>query len=512
MKPIRRAQPAPPEAVRSAAVPEAAPVPEVLPAVSRLFNELAARDISYCLWKGRGELEDSLRGEEDFDLLIHRRDAPAFTRALAECGFEPVLDPTKTPHPSMVQYIGMDPDTHRFVQIDAYHRVITGTKFVKAWHFPLENALLASRRHDRNIRLPDADAELVVMVLRKIIKSGSLMDRLALPEHYTPPAIRRDLERVLRDADEARAADLVREHLPAVDPSLWADCLEALRTGATPWRRFVLRTRLLRQLRSYRCVGSITTWWHRLRVVARRIARGRGARRGTKRMTTGGAVVALVGPEATGKSTLVRELGGWLGKTFRVRTAHLGKPPSSWLTAIPNLALPLMRRAFRRHRTDRLPDAHDGEPVRPSPLFAARCLMVAFDRYVTARTLHAQAGRGDLVLCDRYPSPQVGAMDSARLRLDGARGWRAWAARLEQELYRKIPPPDLVLELSAPPDVAVRRNRERDKPTKESDEQVLRRHAAGQVPTFPAVTLPLQTDDSLDRTLARAKGAVWREL
>ena len=53
--------------------------------------------------------------------------------------------------------------------------------------------------------------------------------------------------------------------------------------------------------------------------------------------------------------------------------------------------------------------------------------------------------------------------------------WRL-LARVEQDYYRRIPRPDVVIRLDVPVDVAQRRNRDRVKPDKESDAYLVERH------------------------------------
>jgi thymidylate kinase len=140
--------------------------------------------------------------------------------------------------------------------------------------------------------------------------------------------------------------------------------------------------------------------------------------------------------------------------------------------------------------------------------------MIAWDRRSLARRVHRLAANGAVVLCDRYPSPQVGAMDSARLSPDAARGaLRRRAAAWEQALYRQIPRPTLVVQLSVPVDVAVRRNRDRVKDGKESDDYVIHRHTHQEVPCFPGVpTVQLDTGEDRAVVIRRLREAVWRHL
>ena len=240
--------------------------------------------------------------------------------------------------------------------------------------------------------------------------------------------------------------------------------------------------------------------------------------RESKQFVSGGIVIAFVGPEATGKSTLVNETAALLGESFAVTTAHLGMPPSTWLTFLPNLTMPLLRKVAPQHRTSRVEtDAGEQEAGRTSLLYALRSVLVAWDRRALAVKLRRKAANGVIVVCDRYPSAIVGAMDSARLRVVSDKGWRgkllSGLARLENRLYRQIPPPDVVIRLTVPVEVALERNRERQKKGKEGDAYVLRRHTTGAAPVFPmATTIELNSDQPQSQTTRRVREIVWSTL
>src|SRR5262249_13983813 len=158
---------------------------------------------------------------------------------------------------------------------------------------------------------------------------------------------------------------------------------------------------------------------------------------------------------ASGKSTLVAETTEWLAQAFRVSSAHLGKPPSAWLTLLPNLAQWLARLAAPRLGASLREAGREGQgPHRPGLLFQLPAVLLAWDRRSLAVRRSRKAAQGWLVVCDRYPSAVVGAADSARLagHQGGAeQGWlRACLARLESRLYRGVPPPDVVIRLTAP--------------------------------------------------------------
>lgn len=184
-----------------------------------------------------------------------------------------------------------------------------------------------------------------------------------------------------------------------------------------------------------------------------------------------GAVIAFVGSEASGKSTLLADTERWLGRQFEVHRVHAGKPPPTLLTAVPSLLLPALRAALPRQRSmrvdlrrsERLDANRDGNDL--PVLFAVRSVLLAHDRRALLRGASARAAAGAVVLSDRYPSAGVGAPDSRQLPngLPHRFAAQAWLARLESRLYDHIPPPDLVFHLTAPLDVVLERNRTRGK-------------------------------------------------
>lgn len=483
-----------------------------LPAIEALLDALNAGGIRYCHWKSNFRLEFALCGEDDLDILVDRRDASAFQAVLASCDFRRVIDSAKGNHPSIEQFYAVDASTQRLFHVDAYYRIVTGETLVKDYHLPLERMLLEDRRYRGKVPIPSPAAELVSLVVRLMIKFDS-------PYVLLPSARKRFLETAAREIDTLwtpevgeEVRNLLQANLPEIDVRLWEACLAELQNQRPGPRLHALARRMRRSIGRFRRLGSAQAFALKLSAFRRTFMhRARGSDR-TKRLATGGAVIAFVGPEATGKSTLARSMVDWLGKALDARTLHLGKPRPTFLTAIPNLTLPYFRKLAKGHRTDHVTvsDGSGGESV--SLLFAIRCLMLAWDRYSSAVMAHREAANGCLVFCDRYPSTKHGAADSARLPHVGGNGLKARAFQLEQLLYRRIPQPDLVIELSVPPHIAVERNRTRVKAGKESDARVLERHATGLVPEFPTRTVRISTEGDLAQTLERVKATVWQEI
>ena len=228
-----------------------------------------------------------------------------------------------------------------------------------------------------------------------------------------------------------------------------------------------------------------------------------------------GAVIAFVGSEATGKSTMITEAERALAGAAEVRRVHAGRPPSTLLTVVPHLFLPVLRRISPGNRSThvdarRVEHGDDWLPV-PPLLFAVRAVLLAHDRHRLLRRAHGEAVRGTVVLSDRYPSSVTGAPDSPQLaRWAGCTAGRpllSWLVRTETRLYATIPPADLVFHLWAPLDVTLQRNR--DRPKTEPDSLVaLRHHQAGSMRFDGCAVRRLDTTLPLSQSLSEVVRAV----
>lgn len=252
------------------------------------------------------------------------------------------------------------------------------------------------------------------------------------------------------------------------------------------------------------------------------MAAGRLTRRKGKMVPqSGGAVIAFVGPEATGKSTLLREISNWLGEHFEVERIHAGKPKPTVLSMLPNVLLPALRRLLPTYRSGSIEAVYISKERQEKPptvyplIFAIRSVLLGYDRWSLLKHAYRQASSGVIVLSDRYPSLCPGAPDSPQLShlpvVPNRYPIRRMLARVERRLYREIPPPDIVLSLRVPLEVAILRNKTRGK--REPEDFVRLRHSQSSALEFgEAPVFEINSNQPLDATVLAAKRAIWKAM
>lgn len=485
----------------------------MLTKIQKLVEELNTTGARYCHWKSNSSLSQSLAGQTDIDLLVHRRDADAFRSTLSQLCFRPAIMQIGEAFPSVEHYFALDRETGTLAHVHAYYRVITGESLSKNYHFPLEEMLLQNVREIDSIRVPVKSAELVVFTLRMMLKHTSLVELIMLARDWKQ--VNLELAWLLESNSMDEALKLVEQWLPALDIELFSECITALQLPAGLFRRILLSFRLRSRLGSYARHSSIRAWWTGMQKFS--IMGFRRLTHSQKGMIpqSGGAVIAFVGPEATGKSTLLAEINKWLGEHFDVDHIHAGKPRSTLLTFIPNLLVPALRYLLPAHRPSHMESSYvtskQSQEIYPL-LSAIRSFLLAYDRRALLTRAFARASNGSILLSDRYPSLSYGAPDSPQLQnvvISRTRyPVRHWLARVEKRLYQEIPSPDLVISLKVPIDVALVRNKTRGK--EEPEDFVRLRHAQSSNLNFGnAPVCEIRTDQPLDKTVLEIKNAIW---
>ena len=478
---------------------------------------MRAQNAQYCHWKSNYHLPQAMSGIEDWDVLINIEDFPTFLTIIFDLKAKNARSINDASQFGIYHFYALDETTGTLVHIHAYVRVLSGDSLVKSYRLPFERMLLSNLREER-IPVPIKEAELIVFILRNSLKFLSPLDIYKQKKAYEE--VLKELEWLLDGIDMALFEELIKDYFPNVDVNLLHTLLGKIQTRASfiscMKTAFLINT----SLNNFRRISWLGSQALTFRLLLRIILNKFLKKRKYMKFQGGGNIIAMIGPQAVGKSTIAKHIKNWLGAEFDVCTVHVGKPPATLLTLPFRLMFPLMRKLAPQQRSTEIEKSMENEAnvnKQFSYLYILRRLILAYERRKILKWIFRNAANGSIVICDRYPSEYIGAVDGASFTpamIESQNSkMRQMLMRMEQKMYFKISAPDIVLRLSVSVEEAVYRDQVRDKAGPKDPSYVRFRHNSANQPHFSRCTvLDFDTSDSLDNTLLTVKKKLWRFL
>lgn len=187
-----------------------------------------------------------------------------------------------------------------------------------------------------------------------------------------------------------------------------------------------------------------------------------------------GFVVAFVGSDGSGKSTVTREITGWLAQQAPVTQLYFGtgdgpvSPPRRVLRRIGALVVRWKKQIRNAAPSEPSPESTAEPETRVTPGITrtvwriAWALLVAHEKKRRLATMLRARRDARIVVCDRYPQAEtLGYNDGPLLGgwIEHPRRFLRALAKHELAIYRSFAryPPDLVVKLHVTPAVAAQR-------------------------------------------------------
>ncbi len=480
----------------------------------QLITALNANNTRYCHWKSNIRLQDTLDGSEDIDLLVHRADAKKLREAMVASGFKPAQSRSGIGHPGVFHALGLDEESGTLAHLHAYHQIVSGDSLVKNYRLKIEDALLSETTHWHGVSIPTREAELVLFAIRIALKHVSPVEILMVNRHYQ--AIVDEMVWLLKDTDRSKISALCLSFFPQVSPEIFHQLIAGIIGKNALPQRIRLGWQIAWLLRGQRRLNEVHATLSRIWRVCH-LMLNRFLKKRDLVLQNGGLVVALVGPKATGKSTLSAALSKSLGRELNVTCIHAGKPPATMLTFPARMMIPLGRRLFQNERPSEYQKPERRQTGQFSLLYIFHMTMLAYERRALLQKAFRKAAAGEIVVSDRYPSASTGAIDSscfddaAIAKSDSP--LKRWLMTQERAIYKGIPKPDLVLRLTAPIETSIERDATRVKPGGPDEEAILRRRDLETQSDFPGMNVvSIDTNRSIKETVRDVVSTVWAAL
>ncbi len=503
---------------------------ESLNAVQSLLEGFDRYNIIYCHWKSNEHVAEGIRGETDLDILISRHQALKVQALMAECGYKRFNPPVSQQYFGIEDYIAMDKHYGVLSHCHLHYQLTAGEKHLKGYRIPWEKRILEGRIWDnsKGIYIADPHIELLLLIVRSSLKIRFRDYLFALlgKKYFTGNDLvefnwlkyRIDSDNVVNLSSELlgnKTANRLSKIIPGT-PTFIQLCL--------------LRHAVMKKLKLHKAYGIIKA--SVLKVIRELFWLIRGINKrylhfsvpSGRTIPSGGCVVAFIGCDGSGKSTVIHEVQKCLCTKLHPLKIYFGSGdgPSSFLRWPMKI---IARRLCRTAKSEidrsngKIPEsskiAHNSKVFQWLKSIARWpwALVLAREKQKKMRLAQRARNKGMIVLCDRYPQNQIIGFNDGPLLVPFCNHrfyLIKWLARYESKCY------DLANSLA--PDVVIRLNVSAEKSLeRKSDmwlEEVQRRIEAINSFLFPSSTkvVDINADEPLEKVLLQAKLAIWEQI
>ncbi len=441
--------------------------PAALPVAAILCQALQRESVRFCHWKSNDHLAEALAGETDIDLFVAPGDQAVFERVLKAVGALKILSQPWGRYPDVEDWLLFDEASGRFLHLHVHYALMTGLKRVKHLRIPWDGALLSHLRIDPSSAwpIPSAEMELLILLVRIWAKMppGRRHFKAKIPSHIV-----KELEWLRHSANPEELMKLAEELQLRTDR---ASLLKLLKTEPRSAREIIDVAKSLNwELRgSYRMpwIAALALAAKRnfqlfLAKAARRMGR---ANQLGKTVDGGSLMIAFVGSDGSGKSTLTRDVEQWLRYKLDAHTFYMGSGDggTGLFDKFRHGIKGMLRPAGERTKTK---DGGNRKKPKASGFFRKLAqlyqLILMRHKLRLLRLGRKMTRTGSSIITDRYPQSQFhGISDGPKLQ--NGRNFES-AARAELKLYEEASRlgPDLLMKLSIDPHTAHLRKPDHD--------------------------------------------------
>ena len=433
-----------------------------LTAISKLLDALEENNILYCHWKSNEHLAVSMAGDTDLDVLFDEKQKEKIESILNTLGFKQFNAIRQKQYKDIVDFLYLDTQSGKIIHLHTHYRLTMGEPYLKGYQLDLESVILNTRVHNEQfgIYCTAPALELVLLYLRESLKFRNrdlLLMYLRNKKEYSEFMLR-EYDWLKANTNDAEIADVLMnifgsDYVPIYELVTGEFNRKQLRKLAP-----IIKAKFSAK-RLYSPFSALVRRWYRECTVvgSRKLARLLALPILSKRINPrGGIVVAVIGADGSGKSTVTANLMATFSTKLDVYKIYFGRGDGkvSWsrklLFSFKKVAEP------NRKSNGKTADKNTGKKKGfvKSLYKCLEAILVAREKNNNLRQMKKAKQKGVLVICDRYPQNQVMGFNDGPLLYHFRKNrnflFRAFA-RIEGGVYEKAErtPPDILIKLIA---------------------------------------------------------------
>ncbi|MDA1196453.1 MAG: hypothetical protein O2779_00635 [Nanoarchaeota archaeon] len=478
----------------------------------KLFKSLQSANIQYCHWKSNEHLLAGLNGKTDLDILIGKNTTKKAKPLLQKAGFQLFQGPQTMEYTGLEHWIGMDQETKKLSHIHLHKYLRLGQKHLKGYILPWESLLLSTATNDpnTNITIANPNLEIILLLTRSALKIRA-RDYLLwfLGQLYFSKSDKREFfwlkKRTEKEKIRKYAQKLLgkkaAQYISKMKPSLFS--LTKL--------RFQIMPRLNQHKQHQFLDATLQSWkreiiWitHKINQRFFHLATTTGLRVGEK-----GKVIACIGTDGSGKSTITKELTHWLSWKFNPIPIYFGSGQGT--ISLLRLPLKLLAKIFTSKSSGNIERAYKGKsPIKKVGLVCWALVLAREKRNKLNKMMKAR-NKGMIIICDRFPQKNVKYLSDGPLLLNKLKSKSKLMKKLANWEYKTYElaynnPPDLLIRLNVSPKEAIKRKTDITLNELKEKSKTLKSLEYGS-----AKIVDIDADKPLEEVINKVKNTVWKE-
>lgn len=473
-----------------------------------LFLEWNNHDILYCHWKSNEHLEDGLMGLTDLDVLVSFNHKTNCETILENLDFIKCNQPYGSRYPGVDDWLGCDTQTGKMVHIHLHYQIITGHRGMKEYHLPWSQEALDTRIQDNHtgVFIMEPNLEIMTLYARIALKASTKTIHAAQKGNFKlDDGYLKEITYLKQQIDLTTLAVLIKKYFG--DEKKLGDLIqkEVLMSGDF----LLLHKYVTKSMKAYRTTNFLLSLvqknYFRVALPVRVILRNRVNRFIIQKKTpqNRGLMIAFIGQDGSGKSTVTNEILEWLTWKLDANKFYLGSGEhyQSWQKEL--------KKIMDKKKKYKI------AVILSALLTLSNHISVARRIYKFVNHGKRYALNGGIAIFDRYPQTiHYGINDGPKIRfnyLDRIRSpllkkYIIYCAKAEEYYLTRAAGvvPEIVFKLILPPEVSIIRKPEENLETIQNKHEIINSLSFGQAKVYL-----IDANQEYTGEIKEIKGLIW---